>query len=66
MPGDPQECRRHAFTCARLAQTSPHPESRENFANLAQTWLRLASDLERNQALLAALKDDEQELIRTG
>ena len=35
MPGDPKECRRHALTCVRLAQTSPSPQARQQFADLA-------------------------------
>jgi hypothetical protein len=66
MPGDPKECRRHALTCARLAQTAGTPESREHFAKLARTWIRLADDLEQSQAFLAALDDDTEPIKRTG
>ena len=52
MPGDPKECRQHALTCVRLAQTSAYPQAREQFANLAQTWLRLAADLEKTLTLI--------------
>jgi hypothetical protein len=64
MPGDPKECRRHALTCVRLAQTSPSPQARDEFASLAHTWLRLAADLEQAQAFLDATIDDETEPIR--
>jgi hypothetical protein len=63
MPGDPQECRRHALTCVRLAQTSASPQAREEFASLAQTWIKLADDLERTQNFLDA-RDDEIDLMR--
>jgi hypothetical protein len=66
MPGDPQECRQHALTCARLAQTSASPQAREQFANLAHTWLRLAAELEQAQAFLDALDDDAEPIRRTG
>ena len=62
MPGDPKECRQHALNCVRLAQTATTPQSREQFANLAQTWVRLAEDLER-QTFLNAL-DEETEPIK--
>jgi hypothetical protein len=65
MPGDPKECRRHALTCARIAQTSPYPEARDQFADLAKTWLRLAADLENAQALIDALNESEPKR-RTG
>ena len=39
MPGDPKECRRHALTCVRLAQTSPYPQARQQFADLAKRGL---------------------------
>jgi hypothetical protein len=55
MPGDPKECRQHALTCVRFAQTSPSPQQRDHFANLARTWIRLAEDLERCQTFLNTL-----------
>ena len=63
MPGDPKECRQHALNCVRLAQTGTTPQSREHFASLAQTWVRLAEDLERAQGFLNAL-DEETEPIK--
>ena len=63
MPGDPKECRQHALNCVRLAQTATTPQSRERFANLAQTWVRLAEELEHAQAFLSSL-DEETEPIR--
>ena len=49
---DPQECRRQALACVRLAQTSISPEARLHYANLAETWLTLAGDLDdRNEQL---------------
>jgi hypothetical protein len=53
MPGDPKECREHAKCCLELASEAP-PSSlaRARFEELAQTWIRLASDLERANALL--------------
>jgi hypothetical protein len=46
MPLDPQECRRQALACVRLAQTSISPQARLHYANLAKTWLTLAGDLD--------------------
>jgi hypothetical protein len=66
MPGDPKECRRHALTCVRLAQTSPYPEARKHFADLARTWIRLADDLEQSRAFLDALDDETEPIRRTG
>jgi hypothetical protein len=63
MPGDPKECRRHALACVRLAQTSPSQQAREQFTNLARTWINLADDLEKTEAFRATL-DDETEPIR--
>ena len=63
MPGDPKECRQHALNCVRLAQTAVTPQSREHFANLAQTWVRLAEDLERAQAFLNVLDGPQEHSI---
>ena len=66
MPGDPQECRQHALTCVRLAQTSASPQARERFANLARTWIRLADELERTLAFIDALDEETEPQRRTG
>ena len=66
MPGDPRECRQHALTCVRLAQTSASSQAREQFANLAQTWIRLADELESTENLLAALDEEIEPQRRTG
>jgi hypothetical protein len=66
MPGDPKECRQHALNCVRLAQTSSTPQAREQFASLANTWLRLATELEQARALLDAMDDADEPIRRTG
>jgi hypothetical protein len=51
MPGDPNECREHAKQCLELASKSPPLSlSCTRFEELAQTWLRLARDLEHARA----------------
>ena len=45
MPLDPNECRRQALACVRLAQTSASLRVRRHYAELAKTWLTLAGDL---------------------
>ena len=54
--GNTKECRKHALACLRLAQTSTSPHAREQFADLAKTWLKLAGDL---QALHDMLEEPE-------
>jgi hypothetical protein len=54
MPGDPDECRAHARSCAAIAERARTPEHRQRLKELEQTWLKLAADLEANQALLEA------------
>ena len=66
MPGDPKECRQHVLACVRLAQTSASPQTREQLANLARTWIRLADDLERTLAILDAEDDETEPERRTG
>jgi hypothetical protein len=60
MPGNPEECRLHALTCVRLAQTSVTRQARDHFAKLARTWIRLAEDLERSRALLDEVAADSE------
>ena len=66
MSGNPKECRRNAFTCMQLAQTAPSPEAREHFAELSQTWLRLAGDIETGQTLVDLLNDFDEPERRAG
>ncbi len=66
MPGDPKECRQHALTCVRLARTSASLQTREQFANLARTWIRLADDLERTLAILDSVDDEIEPERRAG
>ncbi len=54
MPLGPQECRRQALACVRLAQTSISPQARPHYANLAKTWLTLAGDLDEINSQLKA------------
>jgi hypothetical protein len=52
MPGDPSECREHAKNCLELAAQAHNRQAKETFQSLAETWLRLAADLEAARASL--------------
>ena len=52
MPGDPKECREHAKECWRLSMSSRSTDAAEHFEELAQTWMRLAVEIERTQLFL--------------
>ena len=52
MPGDPKECREHAKNCLRMAAEAPSPLAKARFQKLAETWMRLATDLEHARALV--------------
>jgi hypothetical protein len=54
MSGDPVECREQAKACADMASKVRNPDHKRILTNLAQTWLNLAIELERNHALLHA------------
>ena len=53
------QCRLNAERCLRLAQRARKPEMRQNLAALAETWTKLAAQLESDEALLSALSDLE-------
>ena len=57
MPGDLKECRQHALKCMLEAKAAKTPETREHFAKLARSWIKLAEELERTQALLAEVEE---------
>ena len=50
MLSDPKECKKRALLWR--AQTSQSPEVRQKFADLAQTWLLFAVQLEAQRALI--------------
>jgi hypothetical protein len=50
-----QQCRLNAERCSRLAERARRPATRQNFAALADTWAKLAAQLESDEALLNAL-----------
>jgi hypothetical protein len=52
MLGDPKEYKQRALLCAERARTSQSPEVRQKFADLAQTWLLFAVQLEEQRALI--------------
>jgi hypothetical protein len=52
VPGDPKECREHAKHCLELAAQAPSPLAKAQFESLAQTWARLAVDIDRTKVLL--------------
>ena len=49
---DSQECRNRAKECFRIAESSPNPLDRQTFSELASAWLRLANEIDTNQALI--------------
>jgi hypothetical protein len=58
MPGDPRECRQRALNCILMAKAAGSPQAKVHFYKLAQSWIRLAEDLEQSQAFFAALDDE--------
>jgi hypothetical protein len=56
MPGNPHECRVKPPQCSKLAQNAITSECDAFFA-LADTWKRLAAELEADQMLLQALSE---------
>jgi hypothetical protein len=55
MPGDPNECRRHAVNCELLAEKAHSEADRQHLLKLATTWRQLAVELESTQAILTAI-----------
>ena len=46
-PGDPKECRQYAAHCRELADQTNDPLLQKAYLDLAQSWSRLADELER-------------------
>jgi hypothetical protein len=60
MPGDPKECRDHALRCLELAKTASSPQVKVQFLDLANTWSRLAADLEATLAMVKIMESDDK------
>jgi hypothetical protein len=54
MPGDPKQCREHAKKCADMASKATNPQHKQLLTNLAQSWTKIALELERSLALMDA------------
>jgi hypothetical protein len=59
MPGDPAKCRLNAVRFLKLCELAKDPARRKKLAALAETWAKLAAELESDQALLNALSQLE-------
>ena len=68
MPGDPNECRRHAVRCLDLAADAPNDAIRTKFVTLAATWQELANQIETAIALVetAAEEESNPKTVRSG
>ncbi len=55
MPGDPKQCREQARCCLPHVATAASPMVRDNFLSLAESWSRLARELEASKRFLEAL-----------
>ena len=56
VPGNPHECRLNAAHCSELAKTVVTSEC-QSLLVLADTWKRLAAELEADQSLLQVLSE---------
>jgi hypothetical protein len=50
--GDPNECRQRAAYCFQRAAISTSPLAREKLAHMAETWIKLAIQLDEQLPLL--------------
>ena len=54
MTGDAKQCREYAQRCVEISRRAMNPSHRQMMDGLAQTWIKLALELERSEALLDA------------
>ena len=48
-PGNPYQCRLYAGRCLALAKRARKPQARQVFTEMAETWNRLAAEMEADQ-----------------
>ena len=51
--GNPAECHEHALHCSQLGEGAPTLEARQALLHLAESWIRLAAELENAQSFLS-------------
>jgi len=66
MPGDPKECREHAKNCVELAEHASTAQGRQKFIDLAETWLKLAREIEGVQGFLEAMDGAAFDMPKVG
>ena len=59
MLGDPHQCRLHSERCLALAKRSKKAKDRETFLTMAETWRKLAAEIESHGALLRTISEME-------
>jgi hypothetical protein len=57
MPGHAEACRAHAIRCFEVADKTRAPEDRQEFLSFAESWERLADEIERNEFLIALIDE---------
>lgn len=55
MPGHAEACRAHAIRCFEIADKTCTPQDRQEFLSFAESWERLADEIERNEVLIALI-----------
>jgi hypothetical protein len=57
MPATPNECRERAKRCLEIAYSATNPRLKQSLETIAQTWMRLATELGSTERLLEAWGD---------
>ena len=57
MPGDSETCHARALRCLEVAEKAPTPEDRREFLTFAESWERLANEIERNERLVTLIDE---------
>jgi uncharacterized protein Yka (UPF0111/DUF47 family) len=57
MPGHAEACRAHSLHCFEVAHKTRTPEDRQEFLGLAESWERLADEIERSEFLIALIDE---------
>jgi hypothetical protein len=64
MPGDPGECRERAKRCLQMASETAHPPLKQSLTEIANHWIRLATELEATKRLLDEWRDPRSDKPR--
>ena len=63
MSNHSEACRAHALHCFEVASNTHTPEDRREFLSFAESWQRLAAEIEQNERLIGLIEELTENIV---